>query len=645
MSDCKKLGREFKLRVSVEKYELVGDAAYGDAGMLHQIKARVSLVQSGQHVEYILGVQAEGKSWRLRKRFAEFASLHDTLSRRLHNVPPMPAKSVMRGFEPAYLESRKNSLNAYVEQILRRRDVLNCSEIHQFFGLLEELPSFRQPHASEPIQAAEVHEAAFGITDFKYDPMQGLLLVGATDCSWTSRMDTKITNIKLPWEPAAPNLPTSQMSLWRQSPADLRFEMIFTCRYAASIGAVVLSASKEKGYCLCALGDGTVGCQSIKGEPGVNNMGTTLPLLRHTAGVVALAFDDNEQWVITASKDNAMIVYDIRRQMVQCEVQTPSPVTSMHYSQEQKRIFCGLQSGKVMVWDTSVMPIQQLTSIPDGADSSSILNSRICALDYDAVTSTLFTGTAQGFALWSIKSSSTGCWGRVVGQIKDLTIAPTALAWANSSREILAGFSNGAVIVFDVDCGEATYALQAHNDEVTSLLWLDAPRRLLTASKDKTMKIWDFPSLRRITHVEDMLIGISVAPSSSASASTGQSKSRGADKPKGFEGFASLGPDPLGGLGRAAAREKADSGEGERLGGGYTSSASPLGGLVDPSFSSEAGNGGKVRHANPFADPLSSNPLKPPELPAAAPGARAVKAAPKSMKKSDSDDDLMGWDK
>jgi len=67
---------------------------------------------------------------------------------------------------------------------------LNCREVQQFFGLHEHVPAFRGQHASEPVQAVEVQEAAFGIFDFAYDPEQGVLVFGAADCSWSFSMDT-----------------------------------------------------------------------------------------------------------------------------------------------------------------------------------------------------------------------------------------------------------------------------------------------------------------------------------------------------------------------------------------------------------------------------------------------------------------------
>jgi WD40 repeat protein len=556
-------------------------------------------------VQYTVRALHEGRSWILNKRFSEFATLHELLRKRLPSVPDLPAKSVVRQFSSDYLESRKQMIQSYLNDLTNRRDVLNCPETWAFFGLADNVVGFRQSGSTtEPVQAAEVHEAAFGIVDFAYDPIQGLLLIGATDISWTSRMDTKITNIKLPWEPAAPNLPTSQLSLWRQSGSDLRFEMVFMCRYTASMSCVALSGLREKGVCICGLGDGTVGVASLKSSPGVNTTEATLPLLRHTAGVAALAFDDQEQWVISASKDNSLKIYDTRRQMVQSESQTPAPTTCMHYCQVLKRLFTGLSNGRIVMWDLGVLPAQQLCTIPDGADMFN--GSKITALDYDSVTNTLFTSFKDGFALFAVKSGASH-WARCVGQIGGISNAPSAVAWANSSREILGSFGNGTVAIFDVDKGEATYVIQAHKEEVTQILWLDAPRRLLTASKDKTLKIWDFPSLRKAP-----LDDTSFAGPAPVSISTSRSGDRG-------------GGDPLGSSSRIPA--------------GLSSSSISQ----DPLRNSF---GGSYDAPPPRTTPtVNSTSSRPTATSSSAARPRVQGAPPNAVLRDDSsDDDLKGWD-
>jgi len=640
-AEVRKLGRDVQLSAAIERYDVVeGGSDNSTLGQgLAVLKARISVGGSGQHVEYTVRVLHEGKEWTVKRRFNEVASLHDVLKKRLHGLPEPPAKSVVRQFSVEYLEARKAGLNAYLAELCRRRDVLNCKEAQVFFGLPEHAAGFRYPGAAEPVQVAEVHEAAFGIADADYDPMQGLLLLGSTDSSWTSRMDTKITNIKLPWEPAAPNLPTSQMSLWRQSPSELRFDMQFTCRYTASISCVRLAILRDKELCLCGLSDGSVGCHPLKGSTGVSTGGSSLPLLRHTAAVTALAIDEAEQWIISASKDNALMVYDARRQMILCEAQTPAATSVLYYCQAQKRLFTGLQNGQVIIWDATVLPMRQMGTVPDGPEAAPA--SKITALDYNSATSTLFTAAKEGgLALWSVKASSAGCWGRRVGSVPSVASQPCGLAWANSSREIIAGLATGAVAVYDVDQGDASYAIQAHRDEVTTIIWLDAPRRLLTASKDKTLKIWDFPSLRR-TPLEDAALlsapTVSMAPHMRPRG--GQQEAADSGGPNG-----GTSGDPLLGRGNDTAarsdggsfdplsRGRASSGTGEaresaaaRAVAAYASVDSISGQVPPPAHAS-----GTVPAASGAAPPCT--PAQQPRPPNGA------------LAGDDSDNDLAGWD-
>eukprot|EP00434_Breviolum_minutum_P004106 symbB.v1.2.003617.t1/scaffold203.1/size271217/9 len=214
MAKVQKVGREVPVQATVERFQVV-DAGSGQDVLskgLDAVKARVSLAKTGQHVEYIIRVFFDGQSWHVTKRFNEFATLHEILKKKLASVPIMPSKSVVRQFAPEYLEARKNGLASFLKEVCRRRDAVNCREVQDFLLLRQRVPHLAHPDASEPVQSAEVQEASFGIAHFDYDPVQGLLLLGSSDFSWASRVDTKITNIKMPWEKKAPNLPSSQIS-------------------------------------------------------------------------------------------------------------------------------------------------------------------------------------------------------------------------------------------------------------------------------------------------------------------------------------------------------------------------------------------------------------------------------------------------
>eukprot|EP00913_Durusdinium_trenchii_P036078 g33759.t1 len=73
--------------------------------------------------------------------------------------------------------------------------------------------------------SAEVQEASFGIAHFDYDPVQGFLLMGSSDFSWASRVDTKITPCR--HQPAL-NRASAQASScvwhWKQQPLTAMFQ-------------------------------------------------------------------------------------------------------------------------------------------------------------------------------------------------------------------------------------------------------------------------------------------------------------------------------------------------------------------------------------------------------------------------------------
>ncbi|CAJ1404433.1 unnamed protein product [Effrenium voratum] len=495
-----KLGRDIALEVKILKYEMVDNApdASGLAKGLEALKARVSLAKSGQHVEYLLQVRRDGSTWTLRRRFQQVSLMHESLRRHVASLPELPAKSVVRQFSSDYLESRKNALAAYL--LAERRDVLNAAAAQDFFGLLEREPSLQMRSRCDPFLAAEVQEVTFGITSFVTDPSRGLLLLGASDCNWVSKLDTKITNIKLPWEPSAPELPSSQMTLWKElAPGSQSYQVQFCCRFGPALSSVALV--KGDGACaLCGLSDGSVGVQKLSAPGGVSR-GATLPLLKHTAAVSALAVDEKERWLFSASKDNAVKVYDLVRrgaaflrgfagqQMVQCETHAPTPVTTMLFDEAQRRLFTGLQSGVIIVWDTSILPLKVMCSIPDTTQALS----RITGMDYEAGSGTLFSSGKDMLGVWKLKSASSGSWGRSVGSISAQNVC-TGVAWAASSRELLVSLATGAIVAFALADGTAgpSYSWQAHEDEITHMQWDDAQRCLITASKDKKLRIWHF---------------------------------------------------------------------------------------------------------------------------------------------------------
>jgi WD40 repeat protein len=76
---------------------------------------------------------------------------------------------------------------------------------------------------------------------------------------------------------------------------------------------------------------------------------------------------------------------------------------------------------------------------------------------------------------------------------KPLVGGGRVLSLASAGNGIMAaGYSDGTVRLWDIQQGTAVRLLQAHTDQVTSLVFVpDEPERLVSGSHDGTVKVWD----------------------------------------------------------------------------------------------------------------------------------------------------------
>jgi len=123
---------------NVEVVEQVRD--HGDmlSNGMDMLKSRFSVFGQGQHAEYRIIVNCDGKMLTCKKRFSEFAALHEFLRERFPNglTFDLPSKTPVRMFSPEALEDRKNSLNAYLKELCRYSELINCHQVLAFFGVI-----------------------------------------------------------------------------------------------------------------------------------------------------------------------------------------------------------------------------------------------------------------------------------------------------------------------------------------------------------------------------------------------------------------------------------------------------------------------------------------------------------------------------
>lgn len=462
-----KLGRDLDVRIRIDSYEVS-----------NEVTSITAILAAKQHVSYNVVVFCNGQEWRFMTRYSAIAAVYKVLRDRFPNVPPLPPKTVVRQFSHAQVEDRRHRLNHFFDAVCKRKELLNCPEFASFLHLPENAVEFRSGVCTAPSQVAELVEMGYGIEDVHYDMEHGYLLIGSCDNSLGSKLDSALSSLKLRGDKGH-----SRMSMWKQSCVSLKFDLMWSCDYATGLSKVAYSSTT--GHAFCALANGSIGFKPKNREITKN----TLPMVKHTDVVVALVFDELELWLFSSSKDGRVHTYDVRNERAASDITCSCAVNTLAVDSCERRLYGGTQGGQIYCWDISYLPPQIVSHIA----APEVWSMHFSTEAFDVPT--LFVGSKEGIAVTHVHSADGQSWGIRYGTIP-ARHSPISLTFAASSREVLVGNSDGTVAVFDLDTGRPTFVFQAHQHAVTCLIFLDAPRRLITASKDKRLRFWDFPSMR-----------------------------------------------------------------------------------------------------------------------------------------------------
>eukprot|EP00933_Yihiella_yeosuensis_P007378 TRINITY_DN112386_c0_g1_i1.p1 TRINITY_DN112386_c0_g1~~TRINITY_DN112386_c0_g1_i1.p1 ORF type:complete len:223 (+),score=44.06 TRINITY_DN112386_c0_g1_i1:85-753(+) len=162
------------LTASIVGVEVIEDvSAHGGSAVekvVSEVKARISLMGPSTHAEYSMKVSEGGNSWIVKKRFSEFATLHEFLISRFGRQLAMdlPAKTPIRFFSQDKLEDRKNSLNVYVRELCNpANSYIRLPEVLRFLNAQAGPTPGQDPYeASRTIAAQNPYEARAAASPF-----------------------------------------------------------------------------------------------------------------------------------------------------------------------------------------------------------------------------------------------------------------------------------------------------------------------------------------------------------------------------------------------------------------------------------------------------------------------------------------------
>eukprot|EP01017_Pseudomicrothorax_dubius_P028231 TRINITY_DN3344_c0_g1_i5.p1 TRINITY_DN3344_c0_g1~~TRINITY_DN3344_c0_g1_i5.p1 ORF type:complete len:282 (-),score=74.70 TRINITY_DN3344_c0_g1_i5:62-907(-) len=232
----------------------------------------------------------DGKKWELEKRFKDFDTLHQALKRVFSNIPDLPSKSLWTLSEAAQIERRREQLEKYMQLLVGRPDILN-SEVMRMFLQIENFAPDAVVNPPKLLQ--EISSFVLGVRDFKYEVEKGLLFVGISDMNPASRIDSYLTNMKLPWEKDLniTIVTVGALECYVQTDAsEYKFDKLWTKTFPSQ----VICLDWESKSCRIAVGmdDGKVEIMTVASELNYMKFNEVLNAKIHAARVMGVYIDN-----------------------------------------------------------------------------------------------------------------------------------------------------------------------------------------------------------------------------------------------------------------------------------------------------------------------------------------------------------------
>lgn len=172
---------------------------------------------------------------------------------------------------------------------------------------------------------------------------------------------------------------------------------------------------------------------------------------------------------------------------------------------ENHLLIAGFRDGYVKMWDTRLTSGPQYELIcPFGLNYMKLQANHLLA------TASKFEGTIK---IFDIRYLAPDCWKRP--EIHTLqhpsdTMSVTYLSWVPAKQnQLIAGYSNGDIILWNGDSGQQMHCFQDHRGEVSCVRVLGST--MVSAGHDHTVRLWDLTShkcLQILTDHEGPVTGL-----------------------------------------------------------------------------------------------------------------------------------------
>jgi WD40 repeat protein len=445
-------------------------------------------------------VKKSNQKWTVEKRYKEFDDLQNAIKKLYSNLPLLPGKTLFPIKTPAEIEKRREELEKYLKAVVGRDDVLNSETVKKFLQLDNNAP---ETTVNPPKLLGELSSMVLGVRDFHYQPDKGLMFTAISDMSVTSRVDSYLTNMKMPWEKELPPgtlVTVGAIECYIQANTnEFKFDRLWTKTYQTQIIVVFW----EPTACILVVGgdDGTLSVLKVSSELNFIKYDEVVSTKLHLARVMGVFLDNITGFCYSCGEDKKFKVYDYSKNDTIADLTLgTSDLTTLAVERENKRAFIGNRLGQVFIHDISTM-VPRLIHIVQAHPKGEIRT-----LIFDTNRHYLISGNHDDgiLAIWDLDKPGKEKYAHNIANLHGKPKVRYA-AWSTGRAELMSGNGDGSITFWNAKRASPIYVLTAHTEAITKMQWYESKGMLVTGGKDKRIRFYQLPSEWKDKRLEDEL--------------------------------------------------------------------------------------------------------------------------------------------
>jgi WD40 repeat protein len=440
--------------------------------------------------------------WVIDKRFREFDELHATLKKTHAHLPVLPGKTVFALKESTILDKRRQDLEAYLQSLIARTDLLSSDSVKRFLQIDSFAP---EATVTPPKLLGEVAGIVLGVRDFHYEHKEGLLFTAISDMSVTSRVDSYLTNMKMPWEKELPTggmVTVGAVECYIQKDKDeINFDKVWTKTFQSQ----VIHLHWEPTSCLltCGKDDGSVTILKVSSELNYIKYDEVISTKNHLQRVMGVYVDPITQYCYTISEDKKFKVFDVNKNNVVADISCGNNMLSaLDVDKDNKRMFISNRSGQIFIYDYSTKEPKLLHTIQAHGKGGNIRG-----LNFDSYKNYLFTANYDDgvITIHDLHKPGKEKFASNIANLHGKTKVRSCV-WSTGRYELYTGNEDGTLTFWDAKKVSPLYVLKAHTEGICKLEWIESKGWLLSAGKDKKLRFYEIPNEWRDKRLEAELL-------------------------------------------------------------------------------------------------------------------------------------------